>query len=45
MLDCGGGTTDAGTYQTDSKFPLRLNQEVHSPKGALLRAPQHLKHC
>jgi hypothetical protein len=45
MLDCGGGTTDVATYETAFELPLRLSQEVNSPKGTLLRAPRRLRHC
>lgn len=35
MLDCGGGTTDVGTYTIAHEFPLRLGQEVGHPNGKL----------
>jgi hypothetical protein len=33
LLDCGGGTTDAGTYKISFEHPLRLSEEVTHPRG------------
>ncbi|KAH4006322.1 hypothetical protein HBI56_024010 [Parastagonospora nodorum] len=35
LLDCGGGTTDVGTYKIANGQPLRLEQEVTHPRGAV----------
>ncbi|KAF2178399.1 hypothetical protein K469DRAFT_731829 [Zopfia rhizophila CBS 207.26] len=35
LLDCGGGTVDAGTYTVANAEPLRLEREVVNPTGAL----------
>jgi hypothetical protein len=33
LLDCGGGTVDAGTYKVANEEPLRLEQEIINPAG------------
>ena len=33
LLDCGGGTTDIGTYSIAHSTPVRLSQEVKGAEG------------
>ncbi|KAF2129966.1 hypothetical protein P153DRAFT_315435 [Dothidotthia symphoricarpi CBS 119687] len=35
LIDCGGGTTDLGTYRIAYAHPLRLESEVNDPTGAM----------
>lgn len=35
LVDCGGGTTDIGTYRIAHAYPLRLNSEVNDLSGKL----------
>jgi hypothetical protein len=37
MLDCGGGTTDAGIYQVAHGALVRLEPEVNDVDGQYLR--------
>ncbi|KAH7383351.1 hypothetical protein BKA66DRAFT_584980 [Pyrenochaeta sp. MPI-SDFR-AT-0127] len=38
MLDCGGGTTDLGTFSVGHKHPFRLDSVVNAPTGAMCGA-------
>ncbi|KAF2178402.1 hypothetical protein K469DRAFT_695689 [Zopfia rhizophila CBS 207.26] len=35
LLDCGGGTVDAGTFKVANTYPLRLALQVDHPQGGL----------
>ena len=42
VLDAGGGTVDAVTYQITNSYPLRLSAEVVEPGSMYVRSVQFL---
>lgn len=35
LVDCGGGTTDTGSFRVSKDYPLRINEEVNRALGKL----------